>query len=943
MPAILGRALPSAPMTVSVTSIVVLVIGIGALLTAGGVAAFLFKRRRQGQLRGSRIPAISEPALLEAPWLEKHQTKLPSSANLPVSLSQLPISTSSSTLGSVAPARPQRGDEQPLRLPTPPTSRDSGMFWISRGSEAPLAALAPGMTPSRSSESVRSDLIASLGQLPSVPLPPARSQASTVTNTRNEEQHSEPHEECLTPILELGASSQWRLGSHLFDSNEHGMWLSSIVAASQGPGGPTTSDPVLTTSMRRSSSTRIPVSRSERLYAHAIENLAAMSTQQSDSSLGQTSESSQRSLSASRSQSSTNLTAATSVPSAESCGGDLASKQSSTAAEIIPSDLRPPSPIQVRSNASTARQAPAVIGETTRPRDDAAAQAESNPQSITTQAQDFTVGSPFTTAFHHAILPDSPLVVVPQQPARALHVPLASGELLSQIAESSTTPKMTPRGTFVSTFRARLQPSSSSGSEGELSYVKSSCSRRSRPSTAIKDENITDSAELGTARMQQEEWRVDTADVEDHFAVALKRSQPTTKRRSGVGIDEFGCEGRSSAIVPRQRLPTASTVSPIMQASKWSEPEESRHIAEVPLCIEPESSVCEREEASASSYTLLRAPANQRHHDASSIVDFLALGANLSPRIGEEGCVSPLERFSAQFSVASPLSEHLQRFPVPVNAPQWRQVTESLTPQATASNDTGPAHSIASPALSTYSDNVWVAENQRMSIESCFSGSAETDDVGHVAMGGRAADVRAKLFSTVQSQRQLQNRALVGTTPERQASKRKPAGLSIYVGNSGETVGNGIVSPLTPPFTPHTKRSSSRLTLRAGERCEPDVGAEAQDVLGMLSPTERHTDLPPTMSFKLRPLSLIANSNTLASAGAGDVFDVAFGAGASISSPPVVASPSLASMRKPRAGLRRGGLGYVANVDRDGDSPPSKRGSFLYLPAPPALEGTGSS
>lgn len=121
---------------------------------------------------------------------------------------------------------------------------------------------------------------------------------------------------------------------------------------------------------------------------------------------------------------------------------------------------------------------------------------------------------------------------------------------------------------------------------------------------------------------------------------------------------------------------------------------------------------------------------------------------------------------------------------------------------------------------------------------------------------------------------------------------KKPVGLSIYVGNAGGSLGDDIVSPLTPPFTPakaalyssrpsqrprggesaaasHGKTSptSSHHNSQESQDTVPDLGGSSSSLAGNSSsgPAGSGTGSP----FKLRPLSLSASNSVL-----GEGFDL---------------------------------------------------------------------
>ncbi|CAO1633731.1 unnamed protein product [Parajaminaea phylloscopi] len=971
--AISRRAPATAAPPLSTLSIALLAVGVAALVAAAAASTFFYRRYRratrlasasqsQSQSR-TRNVAISEPMPLVAATSADARARGSPGGLAPVDLSKLPVSTSSSTIASASsssspppPRRPVRNDDRPLRIPTPPKSRpDSEVFWISRRSiMPPVMPWSAAMTPSRSVESVREDLIRSLGELPSAPLPTARVEATSAAQSpslgddapRRTDSIDVPEADgILTPILDMGAPPQWRLGSHIFGSSEayltQALWLENDDDAGppsqaqtqhpcpRAPVSTVPAQPALpATALGRSSSNRIPVSRSESRYS---ERAPEMCLQDSTSSSSLTASSSDRTAL-------TGSTTSTSLTSDDSCAS-IAERQVKTA-KITPA----------------AAQLFATKGL-------------------------FAAQGAFTTPFHHAVYPDSPLspfAMDPHAQTRALgdvsgpRPAPASSELLAEIAESSTTPKATSQSAFVSSLKPRL--SKSDHASPDLAYVKTRAARAASAASVTRSIDITPPhsvpappslMSLDTSQVKQEEWCINTQS-ESASADQLRRVfAPQTpmavtaaaQRRSGLGIQHVSDDWREDleATPTRSLRKPSHDISPIMQASRWAQDQdESGRPTPAPASAQTTRAsnphVCDTSEAVAS-------------QNFGSSVDLLALEANLSPRLGDEGGVSPLARLTARFSTTPRYSPDLHKFPGPPptvearngTAP-WGRIAERASYGMTAARivatticpDTA-GRDAPSPALSTRSEGVWGQSEashgqshraQQPSIDSTVLSGCNTEDVGHTGVQGGAATARSKLFETIQQQRL--------ETPANTPSKRRPAGLSIYVGNSGKTLGNGAVSPLTPPFTPHAagyKRSSSRLT-PSPPKSDSDDG-EAEDVVGSLAhqPTEvavrRAGPMPP---FKLRPLSLSASSSCNLGAGAGPTPPPpAAGAAAAldysprIASPvPLAASPSLSLLNQ---SILRGSstsspsLDALSSSSAAAGSMPCKRRSFVYNPS----------
>ncbi|CAO1633917.1 unnamed protein product [Sympodiomycopsis kandeliae] len=602
------RRAPAAAPPVSTLSIALAVVGVVTLVISGSVTAYLlYRRHRKIKARRSRVSKSSlrqvsvssvpisapQPAIVLAPATPALAT---AEAHKSIPISQLPMSTSTSTLGSALeqddslthPHRSSRPFGGPGIVDVAP--RGSAELSQDRASSRNTTRPRRGSTAttgsSRRSRAIPPDLLKTLGDLPSLPPGPSPIRRSFASDRADASAGTEPswrptanrrnsvESLDLTPVLDLGSS--FRIASGIFgpsvnrEGSSEDVWLTSVLdsafnrqqqlqnqrnsrtpsptpalsressrpesQADVRPGSSLTPSGSMNSMGMKRSSSRIPVSRSQRQYLD--EFLRPLMTGSDMRSLGSDLESSSAAsmhLSTRPSHGAlTQHTAPTSVASSDSLSAataleaqvlhaGLAQKLPATTmrvSQVFPSSTRRNHAAQ--SSAETARQEPASTVETL---GKTAAEAEEDVFGGQTVQQDssqigsslltapsfggglksvsetnlhrgasaktimmqacasnVSLASPFTTPFHHAVFPDDPAQPsnMGSNPSPESPKTLAPGSSPARAQMDSTTPKISPRPGFASQWKARLSRRVTMHSNPQrdsarpINYIKSS-------------------------------------------------------------------------------------------------------------------------------------------------------------------------------------------------------------------------------------------------------------------------------------------------------------------------------------------------------------------------------------------------------------------------------------------------------------------------------------
>lgn len=1121
-----AAAAAAAPAPVSGGSIALTVIGVLALATALSIGAVLYRRRRQqgGSNTGTQLSTAEKrssdlltdlspppPAITLAPATPALSSFPLASPRTPVPISQLPMSSSMSTLGSaiVSDNGVRHEDDDDVFAQRPSSDDRSGLAQPETAAPAQRIRRRSSTNGSRKSRAIPSDLLASLGDLPSLPSGPSTMRRGTSHDSglhRASRQLSTPaarrsvDSQELTPVLDM--ASNFRIASRIFgDSVGHDLWLSSVLdgAFDDGPGTqrqpaspstptrPTrsrqhshhihhehtpTSPQKLTSSAsmdtigRRASSSRIPVSRSQRQYLG--ENPQPPSDMRSLPSDSDLSSSNSYHLSTRPSHGFTEHTAPTSVASTDNLSAIAASE-----AQVIRADLVQKLPAttmrasQVFSSRQRARVTQPTVGTSAQgrsspPRVPSEASGNSSPSSSRDeepqprrksknrsksdkaskaqhkQIQQSLLAAPgslnglksssdtdlhrgeglkgitmhnigsspslsasFTTPFHRALFPDEPVEsdVSTGGPSSTTDAQFAAPSPdVSQMA--STTPKISPKTTFVSQWRSKiargvsLHMSPQITPSQSLNYVKSSS--LASPSTHEYPSYEARSPDVSSSTPGQEEWHINTEDSRDDFSpiftpTRLGFRDDEIRPSSGLGINRAHEGGednvayqqgtmitldagivssslgdsanphRTREEVLSQRDPSrpGNKTSPIMQESRWAEGSSQRPAAALP----PSPSLYEDDGKSF----MTRTHEGSVQLDGASIFDLDVLNDESLPmqRRPPSGSLSPLEKLhftplpSCDEDQTTPKlstgrfsgSSHFTRSPFSSGHRRigsGKAVSRTVTTRHQVEDVVRKRESRMSDYTTHGSPQSEMGQFETTSYNSCVT-AGMTEDGTYESIS--AVVTRAKLLQSIRDgatreqerqSRQLSHhhrRALEAeSTAEKQRAReadpvdltsieeeheesldrtltqarqsthqaKKPQGLSIYVGNSGQSLDNGMVSPLTPPFTPAGAKTPVDGSQPA--RCYPPAQPVApssqgsQSFLRAATDSEESEDTVPDLirsasslgasgsgsclsPFKLRPLSLSTSNSVL-------------GDGSELRSPYSLHSPSAATPTK---------------------------------------------
>lgn len=918
--------------------------------------------------------------------------------------------------------------------------RTSAQFWLRPEHQEGGSGKA-----ANASSAVPADLLKNLGQLPSRPTPAA---IQKHRSPRRGSEASTAESEALTPVLDEGI--QYRIASGIFGDSmnsdlEKHMWLSNILDSALGPSSRSTSpqksraslvpggkgraggsssrrgshlpkptEPLPSTpgeanlsksasvnsvnsnSVNRRNSTRIPVSRSHKLYESRAAPTAASSGQDL-ASYPSTSDVSSNShhLSTIRSHAHTEFTAATSLASSDSLANAFESDAfifKADKAQKMPAKTMTTS--QVINVTSRSSRKGKSIGSSQDTSASLRYEAKEGEKARDMPATDLQVAAaspaltaPFATTFHRAVFPDSPAAGRQQVKAGTPKLLPTSSPMLAALGSSSPI-KGNPKMGLAAQLKSKLSRAVASPttlSTPQLNYVKSSSALNLSMPNTPKESSSPSPQDISpdTSIVRQEEWRINTDDSSEQLLTTVKRTSSDERgnrpRQSGLGIDgvetlEDDSMARADQTNPDRsqssedaavgtsqsaqestepRSPTPSqwsmqdhrrqrnlTHSPIMQQDKWAR--------SPPLG----QTSCRQSEFSRDSPSLYEDADGKSFAGHSVTTGAYDFGSNFSPRMAARGVMSPLDRLDRSINHDRHLRDgSLQTTPVMSSGRFPGQSPSGLSPHSIVRAGSAKYRRVGEGVTHEYSHRGYSFASPRsdggadmMSASSC--GIPETEEMsGLMSDVDQAAVTRARLLQSVQKnieressqetvrleehlareretmeeERRMREEASMASrtdtrvAPTSQASvvssvvneaqrsprgghtSKKPAGLSIFVGNNKAQpqqhrvpklgLGMGIVSPMTPPYTPSTADKTSMESRRSevllsmmgmtGHSVQQDTVEELPHEEGEDTITElvsegvSRTGTPgpgtpgPNSPFKLRPLSLSTSGSVL--------------------------------------------------------------------------------